>query len=136
MGLKVNKLRYNNDNYTEAFLKGNTATVAYNPDDVSSVWLIENGEYIKFDLIETRFENKSIEEVNNICELQKSVVSNSEQESIQAKINLALHIETIVNNVEKSPNINIKNINNTRRKERDKNHIDYMKVSEYDELLY
>ena len=136
MGLKVNKLRYNNDEYTEEFLKGGTVTVAYNPDDVSCIWLINNGEYIKFDLIETRFENKSIEEVNNICELQKSIVANSEQESVQAKINLALHIETIVNNVEKSQSINIKNINSTRRKERNKNHIDYMKASEYIELPY
>jgi len=136
MGLKVNKLRYNNDNYTEEFLKGNTATVAYNPDDVSCIWLIENGEYIKFDLIETRFESKSIEEVNNICELQKSIVANSEQESMQAKINLALHIETILNNAQNSQSINIKNVNNTRRKERNKNHIDYMKESEYIELPY
>ena len=135
-GLKVNKLRYNNDDYTEEFLKGNTATVAYNPDDVSSVWLIDKGEYVRFDLIEARFERKSIKDVNNICELQKNIVANSEQESMQAKINLALHIETILNNAQNSKSINIKNVNNTRRKERNKNHIDYMKASEYIELPY
>ena len=57
---------------------------------------MNNGEYIKFHLIETRFENKSVEEVNSIYDLQKSIVATSEQESVQAKINLALHIETIL----------------------------------------
>lgn len=28
-------------------------TAVYNPDNVSDVWIIENGEYIKFDLIGT-----------------------------------------------------------------------------------
>lgn len=50
-GLKVNKLRYKNDAYTEMYLKGGDVTVAYNPDDVSNVWIIENGKYILFELI-------------------------------------------------------------------------------------
>lgn len=43
-GLKVNKLRYRHDDYSEMFLKGGTATVAYNPDDVSAVWLLDQGQ--------------------------------------------------------------------------------------------
>ena len=35
-------------NYTEMYLKGGEVTVAYNPDSVSDVWLIDNGEYVKF----------------------------------------------------------------------------------------
>lgn len=55
-GLKVNKLRYRHDNYTEKYLSGGEAMVAYNPEDVSYVWLIEeNGQYVRFDLIESRF---------------------------------------------------------------------------------
>jgi len=83
--------------------------------------------WIKNSKIGKKMAGKSIEEVNNICELQKSIVANSEQESMQAKINHALHIETILNNDQNSQSINIKNVNNTRRKERNKNHIDYMK---------
>ena len=41
MGLKVNKLRYHCDGYTERYLSGGTVTVAYNPDDVTSVWVLE-----------------------------------------------------------------------------------------------
>lgn len=49
-GLKVNKMRYHYDGYTEQYLKGGEATVAYNPEDVTSVWLLENGIYTKFTL--------------------------------------------------------------------------------------
>ena len=51
-GLTVNKLRYRNADYTECYLKGSKAIVAYNPDDVSSVWLIENDIYTQFELVE------------------------------------------------------------------------------------
>ena len=47
-GLKVNKMRYKNENYVEKYLVGGEVTVAYNPDNVSYVWLIENGCYIHF----------------------------------------------------------------------------------------
>lgn len=33
-GLKVNGIRYKNENYTEKYLAGGTVTVAYNPEDV------------------------------------------------------------------------------------------------------
>src|SRR5699024_1554478 len=42
-GLKVNKLRYHCDGFTERYLNGSSVTVAYNPEDVSSVWLLEKG---------------------------------------------------------------------------------------------
>ena len=41
-GLKVNKRRYRHDGYTEKYLTGDRVTVAYNPDDVSFVWVIES----------------------------------------------------------------------------------------------
>ena len=34
-GLKVNRMRYRHDNYTEKYLSGGEVTVAYNPEDVS-----------------------------------------------------------------------------------------------------
>lgn len=61
-GLTVNKLRYKNDGFTERYLSGGTATVAYNPEDVTEVWLIEKGAYIPFTLIESRFTGKGIQE--------------------------------------------------------------------------
>lgn len=94
-GLIVNKLRYKNKNYTEQYLKGGAVTVAYNPEDVSKVWLIENGKYIDFNLIESRFEGKGISEVEVIREKQKGIVKDMEKENIQAKIDLVKHINII-----------------------------------------
>ena len=65
-GLKVNKLRYHCEGYTEQYLKGGSATVAYNPDDVSCVWVIENGHYTRFSLIESRFDGKPLDGVQAI----------------------------------------------------------------------
>ncbi len=59
-GLLVNKLRYKHDGYTERYLTGGTVTVAYNPDDVSEIWLIEKGVYTPFTLIESRFDGKGV----------------------------------------------------------------------------
>ena len=59
-GLIVNGLRYRHDAYTEAFLRGGEAVVAYNPEDVTEVWLIEKGSFIRFTLIESRFAGKSL----------------------------------------------------------------------------
>lgn len=36
-GLKVNKMRYKHENFTEKYLTGGEVTVAYNPDDVTAV---------------------------------------------------------------------------------------------------
>ena len=51
----VNRLRYQNEDYIEQYLSGGTVVVAYNPDDVTCVWL-KNGEIYKtFLLVERRF---------------------------------------------------------------------------------
>ena len=73
-GLKVNGMRYRHDNYTEKYLCGGTVTVAYNPEDVSCIWLLENGSYIRFELIESRYRNKNMEEVESIKTGQKAVI--------------------------------------------------------------
>lgn len=73
-GLKVNCLRYKNENYAERYLKGGIVTIAYNPDDVNAVWLLENGKYIRFELIEGRFHGKCLTEVPAIQDGQKQEV--------------------------------------------------------------
>ena len=39
--------------YTEQYLSGGDVTVAYNPEDVTSVWLLEDGDYTEFTVIES-----------------------------------------------------------------------------------
>lgn len=125
-GLIVNKLRYKNDNFTEQYLSGGTITVAYNPEDVAMVWLIENGLYIPFELIESVYLNKSLSDVQTLQGKQKSLISENRAATLQAKIDLANQLETISNNAVKS-NGDIKGIRKTRQKERIKTHIDYVK---------
>ena len=116
-GLKVNKLRYRNDDYTEAFLKGGNCPVAYNPQDVSMVWVIENGKYIPFDLIDSRFEGCKLDTVNNNLSTQKRIIRSVTEENLQAKIDLMEHIK-VISNKSNHKKTNIKNIRQTRRKER------------------
>ena len=126
-GLKVNKLRYHCEGYTEQYLSGGTVTVAYNPEDVTSVWLLEDGEYIEFTIIESRFEGKDLAAVQELQESQRTIARSAVRDNLQAQINLAQHIETIAGNGAGRGDVHMKNIRNTRRREQTKNHRDYMK---------
>jgi len=133
-GLKVNKLRYNNDTYTEQYLRGDDAVVAYNPDDVSKVWLLENGKYIGFDLIESRFDGMSIEEVGSIKKEQQAMINDSVYDNLQAKIELMEHIRVISDKTGKGKT-NITDIRKTRKRERIKRHIKYTEVGGTNEYI-
>ena len=126
-GLKVNRMRYHCEGYAEQCLKGNTVTAAYNPDDVSEVWLIENGKYTKFDLIESRYKGKSLAAVQDMKNSQREIVKSVSEENLQAKIELAEHIQAISSKADRKEDVNLKNIRNTRKREQDKAHIDYVK---------
>jgi transposase InsO family protein len=126
-GLIVNKMRYKNDNFTERYLNGDSVTVAYNPDDVSEVWLIENDAYSLFTLIESRFNGKDITEVEAMKTNQKAIVKASATDNLQAKINLAEYINTIATVTVNQGNANIKGIRENRKREQQKTHIDYVK---------
>ena len=127
-GLKANGMRYRHNNYTEKYLAGGTVTVAYNPENTSYVWLIENGSYIRFELIESRYRNKNLEEVESIKTGQKAVVKAFAQEQTQAQIDLVNHIEMIAFTTDYRGQTKIKGIRENRQKEQIKTHKDYMKV--------
>ena len=127
-GLKVNGMRYRHDNYTEKYLCGGTVTVAYNTEDVSCIWLLENGSYIRFELIESRYRNKNLEEVESIKTGQKAVIKAFTREQTQAQIDLVNHIEMIAFQTDYRGQTKIKGIRENRQKEQIKAHKDYMKV--------
>ena len=127
-GLKVNGMRYRHDNYTEKYLAGGTVTVAYNPENTSYVWLLENGSYILFELIESRYRNKNLEEVESIKTGQKAVIKAFTREQTQAQIDLVNHIEMIAFQTDYRGQTKIKGIRENRQKEQIKAHKDYMKV--------
>ena len=126
-GLKVNKLRYHCEGYTEQYLSGGTVTVAYNPEDVTSVWLLEDGGYTEFRIIESRYQGKELTAVQELQESQRTIARSVARDNLQAQINLAQHIETIAGNGAGRGDVHMKNIRSTRRQEQTKYHRDYMK---------
>lgn len=128
-GLVVNKLRYRNDRFTERYLSGGEVTTAYNPEDVSEVWLVEGGTYTLFTLIESRFMGKDTQEVETIKAEQKAAVKFAEADNMQARINLARHIGVIAAAAVNQGNTDIQGIRDNRRREQRKAHIDFVKES-------
>lgn len=126
-GLKVNQLRYTHDGYTEAYLSGGTVTVSYNPDDVSAVWLLDKGQYVKFDLVESRFTGNELSKVQEMQHAQKELVKKTTQNNLQAKIQLAENITTIANNATSTGNTSTKSIRQNRKKAQRESHIDFMR---------
>lgn len=117
-GLKANKLRYHNEKYREEYLQGKEVLIAYNPNNVSNIYLINNGNYIKFDLIETRFKGKNLEEVLEMKEIQNVIVNKEKENKIQSEITLSEHLLAIRNQSTSNNDSKIKNISNNRLKER------------------
>lgn len=128
-GLIVNNIRYKNKNFAEKYLSGETATVAYNPEDSSYVWLIEKGNYTQFELIESRFRDKNLDQIKTMQIQKKDIISSAMCNSLQSKIDLANHIETIVNNTNKS-NADVSKIKQNRISEKQKTHVKVGDVNE------
>ncbi len=129
-GMKVNKMRYHCDGYTEQYLKGGAVTVAYDPENVTCVWLLENGIYTKFTIVESRFEGKDLAAVQSLQTAQRDIAKGASQDNLQAQIHLARHIEAISGNVRSSADVSIKNIQDNRKREQRKHHKNYMKGAE------
>ena len=126
-GLKVNGLRYKNENYTEKYLSGGNVVAAYDPENVSYVWLIDNGTFVKFRLIESRFKDCSLDTVGELKTNKKKLIRQQQESNLQAKINLSDHIQTIAKQSVKTSNTGIKEIRQTRKNEQNRKRIDYMK---------
>jgi len=133
-GLIVNKLRYRNDAFTERYLQGGKVTVAYNPDDVSIVWLLEKDTFTPFELIEGRFRNSTTEEVKTTKAQQKQMIRAAKTSNMQAKINLMNAIDVIAASATKRVDTRLHNIRSTCRLEKQRTHKDYMSGGETIEL--
>lgn len=126
-GLKVNGMRYHAEGYTEEYLKGGVVTVAYNPENVNQVWLLKDGGFHPFELIESRFREKTLEDVEGLKEGCSEMIKDAAADNLQAKIDLAKHIQDISGRTGKSEDTKIKDIRTTRRREQRKRHMDFVK---------
>lgn len=121
-GLMANQLRYHRDGYKEAYLRGGKCIVAYNPDDVSHIWLRTDNGYEEFQIIETMYTGKSLEQVSEIKKGEEAIVRNEAEEALQAKISLMNFIETAVEQNTPPEKVSIKGIRSKRQSEKRKNH--------------
>lgn len=129
-GLRVNGLRYKHDDYTESYLSGGEVTVAYNPEDVTEIWLLDDGQYVPFTLIESRFNGKTLAAVQTIQKARKQTVHAATADNLQALIDLAEHIQVIASKG-KQTDVGIKNIRSTRKREQVRTHIDFVKEGNF-----
>lgn len=128
-GLLVFGLRYgcSEGKFTEEYLSSKDAVVAYNPENTDTVYLLQNGRYTEFYLIESRFSGKSFGEAGQMFEKQRELVESASCENLQGRIDLVSNIEMVIQNTSRSENINLKNVREYKDKEKKKQHRDFVK---------
>lgn len=125
-GLSVNGMHFHNIEYREQYLQGNECEVAYNPTDTNCVWLLEKGNYIPFELIESRFKGKELADVQDMKQKQRELVRQEQDAKTQAEIDLARHIQVIADGADNG-NPSIKHIRDNRKKAEGKTHKDFVR---------
>lgn len=119
-GLVVHKQRYRHceGKFTERYLNGGKATVAYDPDDISCVYLLESGLYTRFELILKVYDNLSLDEVMELQAQQQTAKKSAQPQKDQALIDLVASIETIASTRGHSGDVNLKGIRQTHKTEK------------------
>ena len=117
VGLKANGLRYHCDGYKEEYLRVGKVVVAFNPFDVTSVFLVNKG-YEEFRLIPSRYYGKSLDEVQQLKKQQKKLIKENIEDNIQAQIELAEHIQALSETTVKVRPSSAGEIRSTRKRER------------------
>ncbi len=128
-GLIVFGLRYDckEKSFTEEYLTGGDAIVAYNPESADKVYLLQEGNFIEFNLIESRFAGKSLEEIKEIQSIQRNIIDGAVPNNLQGRIDLASHVERIVKGKEKNKDVNLKGIREAKKRAKEERHKDFIK---------
>ena len=98
--------------------------MAYNPDDASVVWLVKEGDYTKFSLIEKKYQGMTVDEVHSLKKKQKQYVAGFREDALAAKVELSQKITTIAAQAVKSDNTDIRGVTKRRQKARTQRHRD------------
>lgn len=99
-GLIVNSLRYKakTDGFKEDYLKGGECVIAYDPSDVGTVWLLREGIYTPFILIEKLYNGMTAEEAQAHKNNKRQHVNGYREEGLRARIDIENDIRTIARN--------------------------------------
>ena len=125
-GLSVNGLHYHNSLFREEYLQGKECEVAYDMDSSNHIWLIENGKYIQFDLIESRFMDKGLNDVALMKSKQRELVKREGKQKTQAEVDLTKAIQLIADSCVVQVQPSTKGIRSNRQREQAKTHKKYV----------
>lgn len=127
-GLIVFGLRYGSKerDFTEEYLTGGDVIIAYNPESAGKVYLIQEGNFIEFYLIESQFTGKSFEEIKKIQSVQRKIIEDAIPNNLQGRVDLVSHVERIVGEKKKSKDVNVKRVRETKKRAKEERHKDFI----------
>ena len=127
-GLLVSGLRYDSKagNFTEDYLRGGEVVAAYNPESADTVYLLREGEFIEFNLIESRFSGRSFGEIKKMLSEQKNLENDAVHENLQGRVDLASHVERIISGTAQDRDVNLKGIRSTKSRAKRERHKDFV----------
>lgn len=127
-GLLVSGLRYDSKagNFTEDYLRGGEVVAAYNPESADTVYLLREGEFIEFNLIESRFSGRSFGEIKKMLSEQKNLENDAVHENLQGRVDLASHVERIISGTGQDRDVNLKGIRSTKIRAKRERHKDFV----------
>lgn len=119
-GLMVLKQRYRHceGKFTEQYLRGGSVAVAYDPDDISAVWLVEGGLYTRFEIILKIYDNLSLEEVVQLQSRQQTIRKSIIPQKDRALVDLATSIEVITGSRSRKTDVKLEDIRQTHKTEK------------------
>ena len=105
-GLELFNLRFSNCTFKKRFVTAGLngrelVKVAYSPDCLDNVYLYENGDYIPFTLAQKIYLGKSLAEIADMQQNEKSESANWKRQELQAQIDLMNDIMQIADNAER-----------------------------------
>lgn len=100
-GLVVFGLSYVNPSYKEHFVSAGvigtvSVRVAYNPENLDTVWLLEKNDFIPFRLTTLQYQGRTLQEVIDLKQKEKAMRDQITLQTLQANIDLMTDIQDIV----------------------------------------
>lgn len=105
-GLELFNLRFSNCTFKKRFVSAGLngreiVKVAYSPDCLDTVYLYEDGDYIQFTLAQKMYFGKSLAEIADMQQNEKSESANWKRQELQAQIDLMNDIMQIADSAER-----------------------------------
>lgn len=105
-GLELFNLRFSNCTFKKRFVSAGLngreiVKVAYSPDCLDTVYLYEDGDYIPFTLAQKMYFGKSLAEIADMQQNEKSESANWKRQELQAQIDLMNDIMQIADSAER-----------------------------------